>query len=77
MLSEHNAAFFQKIFFEIQKYCIESIFTSTYLPQLVTIVNAKKYRFSYSKDNGRLSPHKLQREDKMHLAKKIVVDGCD
>ena len=53
------------------------MFISLHLPQLMAMVKSPKYRFPYSKGNGGLSAHKLHREDKIHLANKIVVDGCD
>ena len=56
---------------------MECIFISIHLPQLMAMMKSPKYRFPYSKGNGGLSAHKLHREDKIHLANKIVVDGCD
>ena len=47
---------------------MKCISMSTYLSQLITMVNAKKYRFPCSKDHGGLSANKLHREDKIHLA---------
>ena len=43
----------------------------------MAMVKSPNYRFSYSKGNGGLSAQKLLREDKIHLANKIVVDGSD
>ena len=43
----------------------------------MAMVNSPKYKFPYSKGNGGLSAHKLLREDKIHLANKVVVDGRD
>ena len=59
------------------KTSMKCIFISIHLPQLMAMVKSPKYKFPYSKGKGGLSAHKLHREDKIHLANKIVVDGCD